>query len=405
VKWTSTCTTHADLEGAVEQAAAQVFEGLGRREPDLLVAFVHADHAKGFAALGGLLSREFEGALVFGCSADGVIGGGREREEGPALALTAAVLPGVKLQGTHLEADDVPPIYAERRLWEETLKVNARDEPVFLMLADPFSFATDGLLKGLDRAFPASTKIGGLTSGGRQPGSTALYLGDRVYRSGMVLLAMSGDIEMKAALAHGSRPIGEPMFATGVHDNLIRELDGKVPREVLGAVFESLPPADRKLFGEALHLGIGAARGRNEYGSGDFLIRSILGLDPKSGALWIGDRVEANAVVQLHVRDALAASLDIERSLALHRQSNLPGGPAAALLFSCVSRGTAFYGHPDHDSNAYRRLVADVPIGGFFCGGEFGPLGGTTYLHGHTSVFGTIGPRGSLRQSTGVQTS
>jgi len=393
MKWASASVTDPDLEGAVEQAAGQVFDGLGRQDPDLVIVFVHAYHAAGFARLGALLAREFDGALVFGCNADGVIGGGRELEEGPALSLTAAVLPGVELHGIHLETGEVPPVYAERSLWEESLKVRASDEPSFLLLADPFSFSTDGLLKGLDRAFPGCTKIGGLASGGRQPGSTALYLGKHVYRSGAILLSLTGDIELRASLAHGSRPIGEPMFVTGVHDNLIRELDGRVPREVLGAVFERLPAADRKLFSEALHIGIGAARDRSEYGSGDFLIRSILGLDPKSGALWIGDRIEPNAVVQLHVRDALSASVDIERSLKAHKP-DLPRDPAAALLFSCVSRGTAFYGHPDHDSNAYRRLVADVPVGGFFCGGEIGPLGGATYLHGHTSVFGTVVPRG-----------
>jgi small ligand-binding sensory domain FIST len=377
----------------VQQAAAQVFEELGRQEPDLLIAFVSAEHLAGFAALGALLAREFESAFLFGCCAGGVIGGGRELEDRPALSLTAAVLPDVKLHGTHFETVDVPPVFVERRMWEDTLQVGAHENPAFLLLADPFSFAADGLLKGLDRAFPGSPKIGGLASGGRQPGTTALYLNDRVYHSGLIVLSMTGDIEVHTTLAQGSRPIGDPMFVTGVHDNLIRELDGRVPREVLSAVFERLPAADRKLFSEALYIGIGAARDRSEYRSGDFLIRSILGLDPKSGALWIGDQVEANTVVQLHLRDAVSAAQDIERSLKAHRQALSGNEPAASLLFSCVSRGAGFYGQPDHDSNAYRRIVADIPVGGFFCGGEIGPIQGTTYVHGHTSVFGTVGPR------------
>ncbi len=393
MKWTSTAVTHPDLATAVQQAAGQVFEGLDRQEPDLIVAFVSAGHSAGFAVLGALLAREFESAFVFGCCAGGVIGGGRELEGPPALSLTAAVLPDVKVRGIHLETADVPPVFAERRMWEDTLQVGAHEDPAFLLLADPFTFAADTLLRGLDRAFPGSAKIGGLASGGRQPGTTALYLRDRLHRSGAVILSMTGDIKVSTALAQGSRPIGDPMFVTGVHDNLIRELDGRVPREVLGAVFERLPAADRKLFSEALYLGIGAARDRSEYHSGDFLVRSILGLDPKSGALWIGDQVEPNAVVQLHVRDALSAAQEIERSLRAHKQALSGLEPSAALLFSCVSRGAAFYGQPDHDSNAYRRIVADVPVGGFFCGGEIGPIQGTTYVHGHTSVFGTVGPR------------
>jgi small ligand-binding sensory domain FIST len=393
MKWTSTVVSHPDLTTTVQQAAAQVFEGLGRQEPDLLIAFVSAEHLPGFATLGALLAREFESAFLFGCCAGGVIGGGRELEDRPALSLTAAVLPDVKLHGTHFETVDVPPAFAERRMWEDTLQVSAREDPAFLLLADPFSFAADGFLKGLDRTFPGSPKIGGLASGGRQPGTTALYLKDRVYHSGLIALSMTGDIEIQTTLAQGSRPIGDPMFVTGVHDNLIRELDGRMPREVLGAVFEHLPAADRKLFSQALYIGIGAARDRSEYRSGDFLIRSILGLDPKSGALWIGGQVEANAVVQLHLRDAVSAAQDIERSLKAHRQAVSGIEPAAALLFSCVGRGAGFYGQADHDSNAYRRIVADIPVGGFFCGGEIGPIQGTTYVHGQTSVFGTVGPR------------
>jgi small ligand-binding sensory domain FIST len=393
MKWTSTVVSNPNLETAVQQAASQVFEGLGRREPDLLIAFVSSEHLAGFATLGALLAREFESAFLFGCCAGGVIGGGRELEDRPAVSLTAAVLPGVKLRGTHFETDDVPPVFAERRMWEDTLQVGAHEDPAFLLLADPYSFAADALLKGLDRAFPGSPKIGGLASGGRQPGTTSLYLEDRVHHSGLIVLSMTGDIVVQTTLAQGSRPIGDPMFVTGVHDNLIRELDGRVPREVLGAVFERLPAADRKLFSEALYIGIGAARDRSEYRSGDFLIRSILGLDPKSGALWIGDQVEANAVVQLHLRDAVSAAQDIERNLKAHRQAISGNDPAAALLFSCVSRGAGFYGQPDHDSNAYRRIVADIPVGGFFCGGEIGPIQGTTYVHGHTSVFATVSPR------------
>ena len=41
----------------------------------------------------------------------------------------------------------------------------------------------------------------------------------------------------------------------------------------------------------------------------------------------------------------------------------------------------------------FRRELADVPLGGFFCNGEIGPVGGTTHLHGYTSAFAVLGPR------------
>jgi small ligand-binding sensory domain FIST len=398
MKWTSAIATDATLAEAVQQCAEQVFKGLGRQEPDLLIAFVSEEHLPEFEALGELLAREFESAFLFGCCAGSVIGGGREIEDRPGLSITAAVLPNVRLSGAHLEAAEVPPVFAERRFWEEALHVTAQEEPCFLLLADPFSFEADGFLKGLDRAFPESAKIGGLASGGRQPGSNTLYLEDKVYHSGLITLAMTGDIELHTTLAQGSRPIGDPMFVTGAHDNLIRELDGRVPKEVLGEVYERLPSADRRLFSDAVYIGLAAARDRNEYRAEDFLVRSILGLDPQSGALWVGGRVETNSVVQLHLRDAVSAAQDVERSLRAHRLAAETSTPAAALLFSCLSRGAGFYGQPDHDSNAFRRIVADIPLGGFFCGGEIGQIRGATHVHGHTSAFGTLGHRTVKRQ-------
>ena len=65
-----------------------------------------------------------------------------------------------------------------------------------------------------------------------------------------------------------------------------------------------------------------------------------------------------------------------------------PGEPEAALLCSCVGRGEQLYGRPDHDSHAFLRAVGGLPLGGFFCNGEIGPVGGRPFLHAYTSAFG-----------------
>ena len=155
-------------------------------------------------------------------------------------------------------------------------------------------------MSGLDRVYPLAPKIGGLASGARQVGGTALYLGNQVYHSGCVTLALTGNIELDAVVAQGCRPIGEPMFVTIAHENLIRELDGRPPREVLARLFERLPAADRDLFSQSLFLGLAMRTDASEYLPGDFLIRNILGMDPQSGALWVSANVPANSVVQFH---------------------------------------------------------------------------------------------------------
>jgi small ligand-binding sensory domain FIST len=42
---------------------------------------------------------------------------------------------------------------------------------------------------------------------------------------------------------------------------------------------------------------------------------------------------------------------------------------------------------PDHDSAAFQRALGPVPVAGFFCNGEIGPVEGRTFLHGYTSAF------------------
>lgn len=393
MRWASAVDTDARLNTAVERAAETIYLGLERQEPDLLIAFVSAEHAPRFDAVSELLRREFESAFLFGCCAGGVIGGGREIEDRAGLSLTGALLPGVRVKGTHLDAAQVPPVLAEARIWEDMLRITANQQPSFLVLSDPFSFETEAYVKGLDRVFPLSPKIGGLASGARQVGGTALYLGNEVHRSGSITLALTGNIDIDTIVAQGCRSIGEPMFVTSAHENLIRELDGHPPRDVLADLFEKLPPSDRDLLSQSLFMGLAMRADASVYMPGDFLIRNILGMDPQSGALWVNANVPSNSVVQFHLRDAAASALDLERTLRSYGASHPVAADAGALLFSCTGRGAGLYGQPDHDSNAFRRIVADVPIGGFFCSGEIGPIQSATYVHGYTSAFAVFRER------------
>jgi small ligand-binding sensory domain FIST len=393
MRWASAIDLDSSLPSAVERAAEKIFLDLGRQDPDLIVAFVSAQHAAHFNALPELIRREFDAAFLFGCCAGGVIGGGREIEDHASLSLTGALLPDVNIKGVHLDAAQVPPVYATPHVWEDAMRMTATQQPSFLILADPFSFETDTFLKGLDRVFPLAPKVGGLASGAQQVGGTALYLGQQVYHSGAVALALTGNIQLDAVVAQGCRPVGEPMFVTAAHENLVRELDGRVPRDVLAGIFERLPMADRELFSQSLFLGLAMRMDASQYVPGDFLVRNILGMDPKSGALWVNAEVPPKSVVQFHLRDASTSAHDLERTLTSYRSAPNFEPAGGALLFSCNGRGAGLYGQADHDSNAFRRLVADVPLGGFFCSGEIGPVQNATYLHGYTSAFAVFKER------------
>jgi small ligand-binding sensory domain FIST len=358
--------------------------------PELVIAFASSAYGSAIDRLPQLLRPLTGDALLFGCSAGGLIGGGVEEEDQPGLALLCGRLPGVSLTALHLEQATLPSISGSREHWWQLLDLAPESGASFLLLADPATLDTEACARGIDRAFPGCTLIGGLASGELAPGAARMTLGREPHRSGGLLLALTGNIAIDPVVAQGCRPIGDPLFVTASDGNLINELDGRRPRDLLTALFATLDDADRARFGDALCLGLALPGPRQVVGSGDFLMRNILGLDPDSGALWVGSRVVPNAVVQFHLRDGATASQELESRLAASLGGRLP--PAAALLFACAGRGRSMFGVTGHDSGTLRRMI-DVPVTGMFSAGEIAPIQGATFLHGFTSVFGLIRPR------------
>lgn len=392
MKWASAVSDDADLGAAIARAGERVRAQLGECPADLIVAFVSPHHGDQFVRVPERVRAVLGDGALIGCSGGGIIGGGHEIEQGPGVALVAAYLPGVNLRPLRLRTDALPDPDADVTAWLR-LGGTALDGPThFILLPDPFTFDIETLLRGLDAAYPDGTIIGGVASGGRQAGSNALFLGDECFASGLVGLALSGNVAIDTIVAQGCRPIGEPMFVTSGERNVIRALDGRPPLAVLQTLHDRLDPRDRQLARHSLFLGIVMKEDRVEYRQGDFLIRNLIGIDAETGALAIGAPIEHNAIVQFHLRDAETSAQDLDAMLQRYRQAELPP-PHGALLFSCLGRGQFLYGRPDHDTDSFRRHLGDVPLGGFFCNGEIGPVHGTTFLHGYTSSFGLFRDR------------
>ena len=390
MSWASAIGLDARLEAAIADAAGQLDgEFVGFRN-DLTLAFVSAAYGAAVEKLPQLLRPVVGDGLLVGCNAGGLIGGGSEEEEEPGIALLCGRMPEAVLACQHLEQATLPTLAAPREKWWRLLDLGPESEPSFVLLADPTTLDAEVCARGIDRAFPGSTVIGGLTSGMLEPGAARLLSGSEVHRTGGTLLALSGNVVIDPVLAQGCRPIGDPLFVTASENNLVSELDGRRPKEILTALFAELGEEDRARFGDALCIGLALPGPRQTIGAGDFLIRNVLGLDPESGALWIGARVVPNAIVQFHLRDARSASDELEQRLS----ASLAGraAPTAAILFACAGRGRNMFGVSGHDSGTLRRMI-DIPVAGMFSSGEIAPVQGATFVHGYSSVFGLVRPR------------
>src|ERR671916_3261478 len=393
MKWATIISRKTSFDSAVLECAEGVARRLGPGPASLALAFVTPHFANFYPRLYELLGRSLEPGTFLGCSGGGVIGGGEEVERAPAVTLVAARLPDVRIEPFHL-GGPLPDLDGPRDAWERLIGARAQDEPQFVMLSDPFSGRPEALLAGLDYAFPDSPKIGGLASGATSPGLNALFLDDDLFTEGTVGVALSGDVAIDTVVAQGCRPVGELMRVTGCRGNLLYELDGRPAFDVLRELFATLDGRDRQLASTALFVGVLMDEFSKEPQVGDFLIRNLIGVDPSRGVIAIGESLQEGMRLRFHVRDAETSAEDLHTMLKSYEKS-LPRteGPSGALLFSCLGRGEGLYGQPNFDTSVFREHLGDVPVGGFFCNGEIGPVGGATFLHGYTSSFGLFRPR------------
>jgi small ligand-binding sensory domain FIST len=391
MRWASGISEEPDLESAFDEATAAIDSRLAGVSADFVVPFVSEHHRRGFDRLHELLIERYPRALIFGCSARSVIGSGRELEETPGLAITGAHLPDVELQPFHLDTESLPAPDAPLAEWYDVFGVKESCDPGFLVLADPFAGDAERWIAALDRAYPKSVKIGGIASAGQHPGNNWLYLGSEIHQSGVIGVALSGNVCIDSVIAQGCRPVGHPMFVTRARDNLLIEVDGEPPVEVLQELFEEADQREQALFQSSLFLGIEMRSTQTEYHQGDFLIRNLIGGEEDSGALYVAAALHETQVVQFHLRDAQTASDDLDRRL--QASAAQLGDAEGALLFSCLGRGEHLYGRKGHDSQLFAQHAGELPLSGFFCNGEIGPVEHQTFLHGYTSAFGIFRPR------------
>ncbi len=396
MKWSSAVSEGTTLAAAFDECASRLENELGGLKPHMIAAFVSPHYAPNYDALTGLVAERFDDALLVGCSGGGVIGAATEVENRAGLALTAAHMPNVRMTPFHIQYGALPDGDAPPDEWGTLVGTPVGSDVDFLILADPFSMQGEQLLMGMDYAFPKSAKIGGLASGAHHEGGNALFLGGEMHSDGVVGVAFEGDVQIDTVVAQGCRPIGDPMHITSSRRNILLEVDGRTPFEVLKEIFMTLDERDRELAQHSLFLGVVMDELNDNPRLGDFLIRNIVGVDAQRGALAVGEMLKEGQTVQFHLRDSETSSQDLNAMLEQY-VSELPEGghsEAGAMLFQCLGRGEYLYGRPDHDTGMFTEMVGAVPLTGFFCNGEIGQVGDSTFLHGYTSSFGIFRPKG-----------
>ena len=377
----SALSTNPDSLEAAGEALSRALAALEGEPPQLTLLFYSVHHLPAIDQVAGLALEAAAPGTLLGCTAQAVVGDGKEIEEGPAISVWTANLGNALIEPFTMavaETEDGPATLGTPAIDEGTKAV--------ILLGDPYTFPSE-IIGQLTDSRPGVPVIGGMASGARGPGRHALILDGEIRTFGAIGVTLGGDVQIETLVSQGCRPIGSSYIVTAAEGNVIHSLAGTPPLERLRDLFAALSPEDQLRANRGLHIGVVIDEYATDFGPGDFLIRNVIGADQDTGAVAVGDEVHVGQTVQFHIRDASAADEDLRSALGVLELSRVgdPSPLAGALMFTCNGRGLHLFGTPDHDVETVRSSIGQLPVAGMFCAGEIGPVGGKNFLHGFTA--------------------
>src|SRR5262249_12662571 len=208
------------------------------------------------------------------------------------------------------------PAYWRMQTGMEVAKSNG-----WIAFIDPFHIDGERWLKGWNEAYAPQPVLGGLASGDFTEERTRLYPHGEVFEEGGVAISVGGDVRVNGVTSQGCTPIGDTWTLTKVEQNIIHEIGNRPAYEVLAETFNQLPPELQKKARGNLFIGLVVNEYMEEFHRGDFLIRNLLGADPRAGTIAVGAAPRLGQTIQFQRRSASAATEDMNELLARTRRS------------------------------------------------------------------------------------
>ncbi|MDM0115760.1 FIST C-terminal domain-containing protein [Variovorax sp. J22R133] len=289
-----------------------------------------------------------------------------------------------------------------------------------LVHADPATHDLPDLIADLAGRTETQYLFGGLSSGrgtlvqfavggnGNIPGHGAA---GGVFSGGLSGVLFGEGVRLVSRVTQGCQPVSREREITEADGNLLLRLDGEPALDVLLADLkvsldhpqEVIDTVRGTLVGLAVP-GTDGVRRTGDLGP-DVLVRPIIGLDPGSRGVAITDQAEVGMRMTFCRRNPQAARADLMRICAEIREelepeeqtlevaSAMAAGEAdasphparriaGAVYISCNGRGGSHFGAPGAEMQIVRHALGDVPLVGFYAGGEVA----RHHLYGYTGV-------------------
>ena len=364
-------------EPIVIQAARDCLARIGGHASCAFV-FCSADYRPALPDFLELIQLHAHAPLVAGCTGSGLIGTGREAEGESGFSLLLMNLPRTALCSLAL-SPDATAVSVE----DPEQIIQQRDIDAWITLANPLTFPIEEWLDDWNAKYPGVPCLGGLASG-TEGGESFFLWRNRELIEGAVAIGFRGGIRIKTLVSQGCRPVGQPLPITGAEQNFVLSLGSRPAYQVLEETFSALSENDKMLARGNLFVGLAMSEYVDEFATGDFLVRNLLGADPQHGAVAIGARPRVGQTLQFQLRDRRSADMEL-RTLVTERAAD-GAKPFASLLFACTGRGRNLFGQSDHDAALLAEKFGTISSAGFFCNGEIGPVAGRNFVHGYTAT-------------------
>jgi small ligand-binding sensory domain FIST len=265
-----------------------------------------------------------------------------------------------------------------------------------LVHADPRTPELPELVRDMAHKVTSGLLFGGLASGDADP---LPQVANRALSGGLSGVVFSSEIDLRSRVTQGCAPLAGEHVVSGCSSNLIRSLDGQPALDVLlsdlgvddrlrasrdGDSLMRALPAERLREGLFVALAPSLAAGERRIGFGDYLVRNLVGIDPHNRLLAVAGMPEEGGRAVFCTRDARAARADLIRICTELREEIeseslvVQGG----IYVSCIARGRSLFGADSAELELIRANLGDIPLVGFFAGGE---IAGDR-LHGYTGV-------------------
>ena len=204
--------------------------------------------------------------------------------------------------------------------------------------------------------------IGGLTVASSD--SPHLINAEKTCMSGVAVSPMKAEIF--TGLSQGCSPISETLTVTKARQNIIIELDQKPAFDVLMEYFGDEFENNLQAMAGTIFVAL-PVQGSD---TADYTVRNLVGLDPESKVIAIGEAISEGDSILICRRDQKTAVEDMKRMVSSIkdriRNKSIRGG----IYISCAARGPNQFSVPNKETDIIREVLGQFPLAGFFANGE-----------------------------------